>query len=99
MATIEELREQVRSTDFTPEQQIRIAEITPAVEHDADYAASEIVKLEAERDAALRKLGRCRSALRELHATVQGECPALLDEDRDGNARLAMAIEEALSDE
>ena len=47
--------------------------------------------LEAERDN-LRKL------LRELHAVVVGECPALLDEDRGGNAKLALGIEDALQE-
>lgn len=37
------------------------------------------------------------SALRELHAVVIGEVPALLDEDSDGNARLALQVETALA--
>jgi hypothetical protein len=34
--------------------------------------------------------------LREIHAFAWGECPSLLNEDSGGNARLDMAIEEAL---
>jgi hypothetical protein len=34
--------------------------------------------------------------LLELVALVRGECPALLDEDRGGDARLCMAIDDAL---
>jgi hypothetical protein len=36
-------------------------------------------------------------ALRELLALVRGECPALLDELRDGDARLSMACDDALA--
>ena len=57
-------------------------------EEDAQQAA---VKFKVERDN-LRKL------LRELHAVVVGECPALLDEDRGGNAKLALGIEDALQE-
>ena len=45
--------------------------------------------LTAERD-------RLGVLLSELHAMVVGECNALLDEDRGGNSRLALAIEDAL---
>ena len=51
----------------------------------------EYVKLTAE----VRKL---REVLEELHATVKGECPSLLDEDSGGSAWLGMAIEEALGE-
>ena len=36
-------------------------------------------------------------ALKELHATVLGECPALLNEDSGGDANLAAKIEAALA--
>ena len=39
-----------------------------------------------------------KSLLKNLHALVVGECPALLDEDRGGDAKLAMDIEDALKD-
>ena len=39
------------------------------------------------------------SLLRELYATVMGECSGILDEDRGGNSRLALDIESALSGE
>jgi hypothetical protein len=39
---------------------------------------------------------RAIAALRELHATVRGECPSLLDEDSGGTARLALEIEDVL---
>jgi 50S ribosomal subunit-associated GTPase HflX len=40
---------------------------------------------------------RLRKALQELVAFVRGECPRLLDEDRDGDARLSIEIDAALS--
>jgi hypothetical protein len=40
---------------------------------------------------------RLREALHELVALVRGECPRLLDEDRDGDARLSIEIDAALS--
>lgn len=58
--------------------------------HDADQR-QRIEELEKQ-NAALRE------ALRELHAVVCGECPSLLDEDSGGDARLALQIEEALTD-
>ncbi len=39
---------------------------------------------------------RLKSLLRELYATVNGESPALLDEDSGGNSVLALDIEDAL---
>lgn len=36
-------------------------------------------------------------ALEDLFATVMGECPQLLDEDRGGSANLYFAIQDALS--
>ena len=39
---------------------------------------------------------RLRKALQELVALVRGECPRLLDEDRDGDARLSIEIDAAL---
>lgn len=46
----------------------------------------------AERDAL-------RAALSELYATVNGECPSLLNEDSGGCARLAIEIEALLASE
>lgn len=40
---------------------------------------------------------RVRNALQNLYATVKGECPALLDEDRGGNSALAMEIEDIVA--
>ncbi len=37
------------------------------------------------------------AALEELHALVWGECPSLLNEDSGGDARLDMAIRDALA--
>jgi hypothetical protein len=37
-----------------------------------------------------------RSALKELHAMVWGECPSLLNEDSGGSSRLDMECEVAL---
>ena len=42
---------------------------------------------------------RLASALREIHATVKGECPSLLDEDTPGNARLDLEIESLLTEQ
>ena len=36
--------------------------------------------------------------LRELYDTVNGECPRILDEDRGGNARLDLDIQNVLAD-
>jgi hypothetical protein len=36
------------------------------------------------------------AALEDLHATVRGECPSLLNEDSGGNARLDLKITELL---
>lgn len=44
---------------------------------------------ENDRDAAL-------ALLRDLHALVIGECPVLLDGDRDGDGRLALRIDALL---
>ena len=40
--------------------------------------------------------GRVLSALQELAAVVRGECPALLDKDRGGCARLSIEIDECV---
>lgn len=37
------------------------------------------------------------AALAELHASVRGECPSLLNEDSGGDAALALRIEAALA--
>lgn len=37
------------------------------------------------------------SSLRELYATVRGECPQLLNEDSGGNGELEIAIVDALA--
>lgn len=44
------------------------------------------------------EIARVRAVLKELHALVKGECPSLLNEDSGGDARLALQIEEALTD-
>jgi len=41
---------------------------------------------------------RMKAALTELHATVKGECPSLLNEDSGGSARLALEIDALLGD-
>jgi hypothetical protein len=55
----------------------------------------------ADRDRIQRETeaenARLREALQELFALVRGECPRLLDEDRDGDARLSIEIDAALS--
>ena len=68
--------------------------------------AVELVHLRAENKAAwdsaeynaerARKAEAGINALRELVALVRGECPALLDESRGGNARLSIAIDAAI---
>lgn len=45
------------------------------------------------------EIERLRLALRELHATVLGECPSLLNEDSGGNARLDAEIDALLHEE
>jgi hypothetical protein len=52
----------------------------------------EVERLTAERDALL-------TLLAELTALVRGECPALLDEDRGGNAQLSLEIDAAMAKE
>jgi hypothetical protein len=51
------------------------------------------LKTDDDKDAEIDWL---KQLLFELHATVMGECPALLNEDSGGNATLALEIEEAL---
>lgn len=84
----------------------------PNWKHQADYLATENMRLQAE-VARLKnerwgacpeyhdmraKIARLQAALRELHATVEGECPSLLNEDSGGNARLALEIGDLLAD-
>ena len=54
--------------------------------------------MQAEIDRLASKLDRMRSALHELHATVRGECPSLLNEDSSGNGQLAVEIEDLLQE-
>ena len=54
---------------------------------EVDAEAKPVIKSEWERMVA---------CLEELYAMVNGECPALLNEDSGGNARLDLAIQEAL---
>lgn len=56
------------------------------------------VNLEAENCRYKAMCERLADALSELQATVKGECPSLLDEDRGGSYRLASDIYNALSD-
>lgn len=42
------------------------------------------------------EIDRLRAVLAGLAALVRGECPALLDEDRGGDARLDIAIDDCL---
>ena len=44
-----------------------------------------------------QRLRTTAEALRELYALVEGECPALLDEDRGGTVRLAMDCDAILA--
>ena len=55
-----------------------------------DECCANLVKLHED-------IARLRKALQELVALVRGECPRLLDEDRDGDARLSIEIDAALS--
>lgn len=57
------------------------------------------IKAEAERDAAVARAEALHVVLCDLLAVVRGECPALLDEDRGGDANLAMRIDAALAQE
>jgi hypothetical protein len=65
-----------------------------------DLAGPEVATmvLASDYDALKAENARLRKALQELVALVRGECPRLLDEDRDGDARLCIAIENALID-
>lgn len=49
-------------------------------------------------EAAREEVERLAEALRNLHATVKGEAPGLLDEDSGGSVHLAFQIEAALRD-
>ena len=60
------------------------------------YSAYEKIALGKIIGKAGDEINRLRAALRELHATVIGECPSLLDEDSGGSARLALEIEDLL---
>lgn len=46
--------------------------------------------------AMQERLEKVTYLLRDLHATVMGECPSLLDGDRGGSDKLALAIDAAL---
>ena len=70
----------------------RCAEALRAALVERADAISRLSALEAENKKTL-------SLLRELYATVMGECSGILDEDRGGNSRLALDIESALSGE
>lgn len=56
-------------------------------EANRDLATAQATSIQ--RDAQIAAM---RGALNELHATVKGECPSLLDEDRGGSARLDLEI-------
>ena len=60
-------------------------------------AESELSALKSRLQAAEEREGRLEAALRELHAIVLGESPALLNEDSGGDARLAWEIKELLA--
>ena len=70
-------------------------------EDDCAYYTEIYLKTEA--DAVIAEYAaheqRLASALREIHATVKGECPSLLDEDSGGNARLDLEIESLLTEQ
>lgn len=53
----------------------------------------EIIRLERQLEQARKDVLRLVKALHELHATVEGECPSLLNEDSGGDAELAIEIE------
>jgi hypothetical protein len=57
----------------------------------------ELQELREDLSAAGVMLAKKDEALKELLAVVRGECPALLNEDSGGNARLDAACDEALS--
>lgn len=71
------------------------------LEHDynqlAGSTSKEVLTLRTERDAAQRDRDVFKTAFEELHATVQGECPALLDPDRGGSDVLWKLCAVALS--
>lgn len=48
---------------------------------------------------ATTKIEQLRGTLAELAALVRGECPALLNEDSGGDARLSMEIDELLREQ
>jgi hypothetical protein len=60
-----------------------------------------VVVLADDRDAEVARLttrlARAEALLRELTATVRGECPRLLNEDSGGDARLSLAIDAFLA--
>lgn len=70
----------------------RLTEAQPHLE-----AAKDALMFREQRDAAREDVRALAEALAELHAQVKGECPSLLDEDSGGDARLALAIEDACS--
>jgi len=64
----------------------------------ADGLATAGVKQTADKMALEAENGLLKRLLRELHVTVRGECPGLLDEDSGGNADLDLDIQAALNE-
>lgn len=60
-----------------------------ALELQLEHAAAELI-------AARKRIAELVSVLSELKATVEGECPSILNGDSGGNDRLAFDIDNAL---
>jgi len=50
------------------------------------------------REYAKAELAAAKTALAELYALVDGECPSLLDDDSGGNSNFALRIEDILQE-
>jgi hypothetical protein len=62
----------------------------------ANQAAAELARLRDENARLRAGEEKLRYLLIELVAQVRGECPSLLDEDSGGDARLSIAIDDAI---
>lgn len=88
--------EELRELAGAPATEIWIGTVRAALRHAADLIEAahavrdENERLRAERDAMAK-------AFLELHATVVGECPSLLNEDSGGSSVLIALVMDALA--
>lgn len=101
LLTIDDLRAKLAEAETLAEGTLRDVVIanTKLAEAEAIVVQShcDLTTLNRSLTAAESRVAALTEALTGLAALVRGECPALLDEDSGGDARLALTIEAALS--